>query len=95
MKDIGLTTLLNVFMQKSVVAKHTKVANFFNKDGKAYDFYKELKFAAKGYAKGTTSLEDVLEKLGAIKNATERKHNQTMVKAFAKWWDSQEKISEI
>lgn len=95
MKDIGLTTLLNIFMQKSVVAKHTKVTSFFSKDGAAYDFYKELKYAAKGYARGAISLEEVLLKLETVKNKTEKTHNQIMVKAFAKWWGNQKNISEV
>lgn len=86
MKVIGLTTLLGIMNQKSDIGRHSKVASFFAKNSKPYDFYKELKYSAKGYASGSHSMDDVLKRCSGITKKVERDHNIKMIKSFDKWW---------
>lgn len=88
MDDLSFTTFLKLTLLPTTQGRFGALQRMIN-SSKGYDFYKQMKFAAKGVARGETDPDEILSKLSEIKNPIEREHNTKMAKNFLEWWTTQ------
>lgn len=91
--NISFTTFLKVALQSTTNAKIGIVNGLHS--GTGYDFYKQMKLAAREVALGKTEFSSIESKLSEIKNTAEREHNLNMVRACHEWWTSQDGLDPL
>ena len=88
MDNLSFTTFLKLSLLPTTQGRFGALQRMIN-SSKGYDFYKQMKFAAKGVARGEDDPNEILAKLAQIKNPVEREHNIRMAKNFLDWWSDQ------
>lgn len=88
MDDLSFTTFLKLALMSSTQQRLTELQRMHAGD-RGYDFYKQMKFAAKEVALGEVEPTEIMNSLKSIKRASEREHNIKMAENFMHWWKSQ------
>lgn len=88
MDDLSFTTFVKLALMPTTQGKFGALQRMMNSD-RGYDFYKQMKFAAKGVARGEVEASEIIAKLSTIKNPVERDHNVRMATHFLEWWKEQ------
>lgn len=91
--NISFTTFLKVALQTTTNTKISVVNGLHT--GSGYDFYKQMKLAAREVAIGKTEFSVIEAKLSKIRKPAEREHNLSMVRACHEWWTSQKDLHPI
>lgn len=89
MDDLSFTTYLKLTLLPTTQSRFGTLQRMMNSKS-AYDFYKQMKFAAREVAKGEMEPDVIFSKLSAIKSSVEREHNLKMATNFLDWWNKQE-----
>lgn len=85
MEDLSFTTFVKLTLMPTTQGRFGALQRMLN-SSRGYDFYKQMKFAAKGVARGEIDPGEIFSKLKTIKNAVEREHNLKMANNFLEWW---------
>lgn len=88
MDDLSFTTYLKLTLLPTTQGRLATLQRMMNSSS-AYDFYKQMKFAAREVAKGEVPPSDIFHKLDTITSAVEREHNKKMAQNFVDWWSTQ------
>jgi hypothetical protein len=88
MKNLNLsfTTFLKL-MNLNDEAKMREVQKYFS--GSGYDFYKELRRGAKEISLGSSTKDDVYQRINSLSRKPERDNNMEGLEAFLKWLHKQ------
>ena len=87
MDDLSFTTFLKLALMPTMQRRLSELQRMHSGD-RGYDFYKQMKFAAKGVARGEIDPDVIIANLETIKRPAERTHNVQMAKNFLTWWNS-------
>lgn len=89
MDDISFTTYLKLTLLPTTQGRLGTLQRMMNSSS-GYDFYKQMKFAAREVAKGEVDPSEIFGKLDSIKSKVEREHNKKMAQNFLDWWNAQD-----
>lgn len=88
MEDLSFTTFIKLGLLPTTQGRIGQIQRMLSSE-RGYDFYKQMKFAAKEVALGKISPASIIDKLKLIPRASERDHNVLMAENFLDWWAGQ------
>lgn len=94
MDDLSFTTFLKLGLLPTTQGQLGQLQRMLASE-RGYDFYKQMKFAAKEVALGQVPPEEIMKKLEAIPRKSERDHNILMANNFLEWWNSQKNVKAL